>query len=441
MIQTQSETTKASFIPGFTDVEYGSAGSGGPSVLRAKREEAFDIYQALPAPTAWTEDWRRTNPALFPYETFQRLPSLSRLSQSPGGDDVRDDEFDAVVSISEKGFYVDDRSGLIEKGDLELCSLEELAGRDPDALNTYLQGDALSPHIGKFEALNAAFWNLGLFIRVPDGKAIQRGLLIRHEYDAAGTSLVYRGVIVVGRGASLGITETCVSRSGSPFLVIADKEMYLEDAARLKTVVLKDWGDETFLLGNDMARVGRDAQVDQINLNFGGKVFKVKFGSDLAGANSAAELDGLFFTTGDQHIDQTTWQVHSSPDTYSRLLYKGAVRDSSQSVYQGIIKAKPGAIRVDAYQTNNNIVLNDGARAHAIPGLLIDADDLKCSHGATIGNLDPEQIFYLRSRGIEDAEARRLLMLGFFEEVIERIPQDFIRERVQDIIRERMPAQ
>jgi Fe-S cluster assembly protein SufD len=189
-----------------------------------------------------------------------------------------------------------------------------------------------------------------------------------------------------------------------------------------------------------MARVGRDAQVDQINLNFGGKVSKVKFGSDLAGPNSAAELDGLFFTTGEQHIDQTTWQVHSSPDTYSRLLYKGAVRDTSQSVYQGIIKAKPGAIRVDAYQTNNNIVLNDGARAHTIPGLLIDADDLKCSHGATVGNLDPDQIFYLRSRGIEEAEARRLVMLGFFEEVIERIPQDFIRERVQEIIRERMPT-
>jgi Fe-S cluster assembly protein SufD len=439
MIQTQNETVVDQAIPGFSESDFGRIGQGEPASLRAKREEAFDIYTALPAPTAFTEDWRRTNPALFPYADFTPLPPLPRLKESPGGDEVRDDQFDVVVSVSEQGFHIDDRSQLIERGDLEVSSLSELAEKDPDTLQTYLQGEALSPHIGKFEALNAAFWNLGLFIRVPDGKDIKRGILIRHEYDAPSRSLVYRALIVMGRSASLGITETCRTPSGHPFLVIADKEMYLDDAARLKTVILKDWGNETYLLGNDMARVGRDAQVDQINLNFGGKVSKVKFGSDLAGPNSAAELDGLFFTSGEQHIDQTTWQVHSSPDTYSRLLYKGAVRDTSQSVYQGIIKAKPGAIRVDAYQTNNNIVLDDGARAHTIPGLLIDADDLKCSHGATVGNLDPDQIFYLRARGIEDAEARRLVMLGFFGEVIERIPQDFIRERVQEIVRERMP--
>ena len=438
MVTMQQEQIENEAIPGFSESEFSLRGQGEPAALRAKREEAFEVYQSLLAPTVFTEDWRRTNPALFPYQSFKQLDALNPLTQSPGGNDSLDDQFDVVISITEKGYFVEDRMKLIQQGDLEVSSFAELAEKDPATLQTYMQGEALSPQIGKFEALNAAFWNLGLFIRVPAGKGIKRGILIRHEYDAPNASLVYRMLVVMGKTASLGITEICHTPDGQPFLVVADKEMYLDDGARLKTVVLKDWGNETYLLGNDMARVGRDAQVDQINLNFGTKVSKVKFGSELAGPNSAAELDGLFFTTGEQHIDQTTWQVHSSPDTYSRLLYKGAVRDTSQSVYQGIIKAKPGAIRVDAYQTNNNVVLNDGARAHTIPGLLIDADDLKCSHGATIGSLDEGQVFYLRARGISDVEARRLVMLGFFEEVVERIPQDFIRERVQDIIRERM---
>jgi len=146
-------------IPGFTTAEFERVGQGEPVALRAKREEAYDIYNALPAPTAFTEDWRRTNPMLFPYGDFSLLAPLARLNKSPGGDASRDDQFDVVVSITEKGFYIDDRADLIKNGDLDVCGIAELAEKDPDTLTAYLQGDALSPHIGKFEALNDAFWN------------------------------------------------------------------------------------------------------------------------------------------------------------------------------------------------------------------------------------------------------------------------------------------
>lgn len=423
----------------FTADLFAECFTSGPALIRAKREAAFKVYESMPAPTGFSEDWRRTHPDLFPFETFSPLPLFAAQSQAQGGEGPQDDLYDAVVSISDAGYHIDDRSGLIAEGKLMIRGLAEAAEACPEEIERLLQSEALPVDTGKFEALNAAFWNLGLFIQVPDGVEIQRGVLIRHDYACECQALVYRMLVSVGKCAVLSLTEEFKSPNGHSFLVIADKEMHLAEGSRLKTVTVKGWGDETYLLGNDMARVGRDAQVDQINLNFGGKVAKMKFGSDLAGPNSAAELDGLFFTCGKQHVDQTTWQVHSSPDTYSRLLYKGVVKDDSQSVYQGIIKAKPGAIRVDAYQTNNNIVLNDGARAHTIPGLLIDADDLKCSHGATIGNLDEEQVFYLRARGIPDAEARRLVMLGFFEEVIERIPQEYVREEVHEWVRQRMP--
>ena len=164
----------------------------------------------------------------------------------------------------------------------------------------------------------------------------------------------------------------------------------------------------------------------------------MKFGSDVAGEGSSAELDGLFFCDLDQHVDQKTLQIHSAPNTYSRLLYKGAVQDKGHSVYQGVIQARPGAIKVDAYQTNNNLILTDGAQADTIPGLLIDADDLKCSHGATIGNLDPDQLFYLRSRGFSEAAAKRILVLGFYDEIADRIPYEAIRARVHAIVEEKL---
>ena len=169
-------------------------------------------------------------------------------------------------------------------------------------------------------------------------------------------------------------------------------------------------------------------------MNFGTRISKLKFGSDVEGEGSSAELDGLFYCDQDQHIDQKTLQIHSAPHTYSRLLYKGVVQDRGHSVYQGIIQARPGAVKVDAYQTNNNLVLTDGAKADTIPGLLIDADDLKCSHGATIGNLDADQVFYLRARGLPEREARRLLIRGFYDEIADRIPYAGVKERIHEII-------
>jgi len=170
-------------------------------------------------------------------------------------------------------------------------------------------------------------------------------------------------------------------------------------------VSLQEWGRGTYHIGEDWGRVERDARIDWVTLLLGGQVSKMMVGCDIHDVNSSAYLSGLFFADGQQHVDQRTLQLHSAPHTYSNLLYKGAVKDQGHSVYQGIIAAAPGAIKVDAYQMNNNLVLNDGARADSLPGLEIDADDLKCSHGSTMGNLDRDQIFYLQARGLPAAGA------------------------------------
>jgi Fe-S cluster assembly protein SufD len=216
------------------------------------------------------------------------------------------------------------------------------------------------------------------------------------------------------------------------------REFYVEQAAHIKCITLQEWGDTAINIGEDWARVKKDATVDIVTMTLGSKVSKNSVGCDVCERNSNAYLGGLYFANEKQHFDQMTLQMHSSPDTYSNMMYKGAAKDEGYSVYQGVIRATHGSIGVDAYQTNNNLILNKGARADSMPSLIINADELACSHGATMGNLDPEQIYYLRSRGIGEALARQMLVVGFFEEIVKRVPNEAIQERLHELIEENL---
>ncbi len=435
--QTLAEEQQAEWIAGFDEGAFGAAmEQGEPDLIRGKREEAFGVYKTLPAPTARTEEWRRTDPRWFPFGDFAALPLLPRAGQGPAGE--WDEHFDAVIAVTDEGFSVSDPNGALAEAGIDVLGLAEAADRHPELVAQHLQKAALPPETGKFEALNAAFWNFGLFLYVPDGVELEKGILLRHDHRKPNAALLSRALMVVGERARVSVAELYRSPDDVAMLAVTGREMVVGRESRLQITTLREWGRNTYHIANDMGKVERDAQIDLITLNFGSKISKMKFGSDVAGQGAAAELDGIFFGDDKQHFDQTSLQVHSAPDTYSRLLYKGTVRDTARSVYQGVIQAKRGAIRVDAYQTNNNIVLSEGARADTIPGLLIDADDLKCSHGATIGNLDEEQLFYLRSRGMPEAEARRVVLLGFFQEIIDRVPYGFIQDWVHDRITEKL---
>lgn len=424
----------ATLIPGFDEAVLARLADAEQSkTLEAKRRSAYDRYAELPAPTGFDEMWRRTDPGLFPFGDVAPLPLLT-----PGDDtgDASDDgAFDVVVAVNDRHYTIHDRNGALASGDIVVAPLGEAAQTHKEAVETFLQGRALPDTTDdKFTALNAAFWNFGLLIVIPAGRTLEGGILIRHHHAAEGSCILPRLVIRGEQGAQATVVERFTSDEDTTLLSVAAKELYLDPAARIKFLTVQEWGRNTCHLSNDMALVERDGLMDWITLNFGARVAKMNFGCDVEGEGANAELDGLFFADDDQHLDQTTWQIHSAPHTYSRLLYKGAVRDASHSIYRGVIQARPGAIKVDAYQTNNNLVLTDGARADTIPGLLIDADDLKCSHGATIGNLDEEQVYYLRSRGLSPLQARKILVTGFFDEVADRIPYDFIRARVHQVI-------
>jgi Fe-S cluster assembly protein SufD len=427
---TAGPAAGAAFLPGLGEEALAAAAAGDPEVLAARRARAFGDYAALPVPTARDEEWRRTDPSLLPFERHRRMPAAARDDRR-GAAGPWDDAFDVVVTVGDRAIGVEDRSGVLARGEAVVTDLRDAARISGGVLASRLGGEAMGQERRKLALAADAFWNAGLFVHVLPGKSLERGILIRHEHAAAGGLFVPRLLVVVGAGARAGMVEHYASADGIEFLALGLREFYVDEGAALNMVSVEAWGDGTVHAGEDWARVARDARIDWITLALGGRVSKMAAGCDVCAPNAEARLSGLFFADGRQHVDQKTLQMHSSPHTRSYLLYKGAVKDRAHSVYQGIIRAKPGAIDVDAYQMNNNLLLGEGARADSLPGLEIDADDLKCSHGATSGSLDPQQIFYLRARGLSEAEARRMVVAAFFEEVIEKVPYEFVREKLR----------
>lgn len=404
---------------------------------RAAREAAFKKYAAAPTPHGKMEEWRRTDPASLPFARMARLPYLS--ARSVGGHEW-DEAFDVVIAVAEHGWQVMDRAGLVAQGAM---SVQELSRAFIERTISEEEIAAWAPRpdaVDKTALLADAFWNVGFYIKVAEGVEVPRGVLIRWANAATGKALIGRLVVWMGSRSRMTIFERHDAPHRAEVLSIFSKRINVAEAARVSWATLRMEGDRAVHVADEWISLERDARVEWTICNFGGRLIKGRFTGDARQAGAAVELDGLYFACGDQHVDQKTLQVHSSPDTFSRLLYKGVVEDRAYSVYQGRIIARPGAVRVDAYQKNNNLVLNDGARADSMPGLQIDADDLKCSHGATIGNLDEEQLFYLRSRGLDERTARATLIRGFFEEILQRLSFEPARQAVAQQITARIAS-
>lgn len=429
-------SVEAAFVPGFEESSL-PRDAGEPALLQAKRAAAFAQYSELPMPTIRDEEWRRTDPEMFPFDQFAAAPALPLLATAPEAGPW-DHEFDVVVTVTDAGFHIRDAAGMLAGKKLVVQSLADAAVNHPEMVERYVQGTARVKQPRKFTALVDAFWNFGIFIYVPAKTIITRGVLIRYTHSTAGRVVLPYLVAVADEQSELTIAEQYESPDSVEMLALSAREFYAKQGAVLRAASLQEWGDKTFHIGEDWVRAERDARVDWVSLLLGGQLSKMMVSCDVAAPNSNAYLSGLFFAEKQQHIDQCTLQLHSSANTYSNLLYKGAVKDRGHSIYQGVIDAAPHAVKVDAYQMNNNLILSEGARADSLPGLEIDADDLKCSHGATCGNLDPNHLFYLRSRGLSEAAARQLLVMAFFEEVIARVPHEFMRERVRDNVRHKV---
>jgi Fe-S cluster assembly protein SufD len=287
----------------------------------------------------------------------------------------------------------------------------------------------------KFTALHGAFRTGGTFLFVPPGVTVEAPLQTVTYLDEDGAAVFPHTLVVVGEGAEVTFIDRYHGPDLARALSVGIVELAVGPAARVRYASIQEWGDGVVHLGIQRARVERDAEFRSLAIGFGAALARAETEAILEGRGAYSEMLGIFFADGSQHFDHRTEQDHVAPDCTSDLLYKGALRDRSRGVYSGWVHVRPGAQKTDAMQTSRNIILSEEAFARAIPNLEIEANDVRCGHAASVGPVEEEQLFYLESRGIPRAEAEKLIVFGFFNEVLDRITLEQVRAHAEDSIR------
>lgn len=410
--------------------------------VREYRELAWESYQTLAMPTTKDEPWRRTDIRKLDAGSFH-LPMNGDLRNYP---DVPSELLQPLVSDQHGGQIVISPGGTKTSIDQKLTDLGVVFVDLATALETYpeivnkIMGKIVKSAEGKFSALGSALAKDGVLVYVPRNVKVEQPL--HSIFWGPGVDLAYFSHILVWleEGASLTYVHESASldEPGGQTMHTGLVEINVEAGADLQFVELQSWGEHVWNFTHKRAKVGRDANIDWVFVAVGSHLTKDFSDLDLVGEGAVGRMSGFYFTDKDQHLDHDTQQNHFAPNTTSDLLFKGALLEQSRSVWQGMIYVAPGAQKTDGYQANRNLVLSHQARADSIPGLEIMADDVRCTHGATVGKIDPDEMFYLRSRGINFSEAERLIVLGFFEPIMQRIPFEGVRSRLNQTINKKM---
>ena len=311
--------------------------------------------------------------------------------------------------------------------------LREAAERHPDLVRSHL--GAIVPASDVFTARNAEGWRDGVFVHVPAGERLAEPLRLAIR-GAAGTAIEWRALIVLEEGAEAEVWERYESDGDGLFNGVV--EISLGDGANLRYVCEQELSDSGWVFATQRAEVGRDASLDWVALGFGSARGKVRMETKLAGRGSSAKVTGAYAGLGSQHLDYDTTQEHAAPDTVSDLAFRGVLSESATAVWRGMIRVDPEAQRTDAFQESRNLLLSDRAHADAIPGLEIEADDVRCTHAAAVAQVDAEQLYYLRSRGLAEADAKKLVIDGFLQELVERMNEGSIRDALSSSLERRL---
>jgi Fe-S cluster assembly protein SufD len=385
------------------------------------RAELLERYRELPLPTTSDEPWRFTDLKDFDPDAFD------------GGGSVAAPEQGGMLDIDVAGYAVVTEDGITIELAPEGLRFEPLP-EDSERLGS------LVGHDEKFAAHNAAMWKHGLLVVIPKGVVVEQPLYVRITNAAENGAVFFRLLVVAEEGSQATLIEEYTSASRDLHSYSnAVAELFVEQAAKLEYVSLQNLSQQTWHFATHHAQVGRDATLDWVAGGFGSKKGKIRIQNDLAGPGAESRVTGAYFADGEQHLDYDTFQEHIAPSTTSDFAFKGALRDKATAVWRGMIRVEKDAQKTNAYQENRNLMLSTQAHADSIPGLEILANDVRCTHGATLGQVDREQLFYLMARGLSRAEAERLIVRGFFQDILDRIELEPVRETLGEALEARIP--
>lgn len=407
--------------------------AGEPDWLTERRRAAWAAFESASWPARNDEEWMRTDTRLFKLDQF-KLDSSGAPAATGGLLAKGVDLGGRVESVDGRAVASELDPGLASQG-VVFGGLGRAVVDHADLLKAAFEREVVSPTYDRFAMLNSACWTGGVVLHVPKGVRVEKPLHAISRLSGAGAADMTKTIVVLEEGAEATLLmETASDDPVAAGLHNGTIEIIVGRGARLRYVNLQNWNHRTWHFAHQKATIGREAQIQWTIGALGARLAKVNQRVALAGQDAEAQVNGVMFTQGKQHLSYNTHQHHEAPYCRSDLLYKAALQDHSRTVWRGMIKVDEAGQRTDAYQRNDNLMLAPTARADSIPGLEIEADDVRCTHGSTSGRVDDGQVFYAMTRGYTRQEAVRMIVAGFFQQVFDRIAIESVREALGEAI-------
>jgi len=427
-------------VPGFDATAFAAflEARDDPGWVTDLRRAAFNVYQQQLAAPLDPEEWKRVELRPFRPDRFHILTESSSETTFRTLMQDRGNFSGAVLHVdgSSRPRTLDKK--LTQQGVL-FGDLSDLVKEYREIIEPHLLGRVVSPDADRFSAWHAAFWTGGTVLFVPRGVVIDEPLYSLIAMSDDGVADFSHTLVILEEGASATLLEeTASATEDESGLHVGAVELLIGRGAQLRYVQLQNWNEKTWHFAHQAGRVDTDGALQWTVGGLGAKLAHIHQDVDLDGRGAEAEVNGVTFTTDRQTLSYYTQQTHHAPDTRSDLLYKNVLRDRSRVIWRGMIKVDPDAQKTDGYQRNDGLLLTETCRMDAIPGLEIEADDVRCTHGATAGRVDEEQIFYCMCRGLSEYEAMHMIVEGFFQIVSDRIPVELVRETLNQAVEKKL---
>lgn len=418
--------------------EVASVQGNWPEWFAASRKRGWEEFRSLSAPAAKDEKWRFSNVKALALDDFcypapvADPDSLVKRSVGLGEAAAR------FIFANNRLISATAPAADLVKAGLVVMTLEEAALKHADLVRKHFMAQEAKLGSAKFAALHRSGPVAGVFVRVPENLEVALPIEIFHWVAGENSAVFPHTLVVCERHSKATVVDCFRSADGATAFACGVNDLVVGDGAKLEYIAVQEWSRATTALHLNSTTVGRDASCLGMQVNLGGKFIRNENYSRMIAEGARSDMLSVNIASGEQMIDQRTFQDHAMPRATSDLLYHNALTGKARTVFSGVIRVEPGAHQTDAYQKVRNIMLSDDAEANSMPGLEIEADDVRCTHGATTSRVDESEMFYLQARGIRPDAARQLLVMGFFNTVLDRLPEEELREHIAALLAGRL---
>lgn len=411
-----------------------------PDWFVASRQRGWEKFQALPAPLVKDEKWRFSNIKALEIDGFRYPAAVTDAAALMARSTGLGESAARFVFANNRLLAATAPATDLVRAGLVVMTLEEAAAKHAGLVQKHFMAQEAKLGSAKYAALHRSGPVNGVFIHVPANLEVALPIEIFHWVEGENSAVFPHTLIVCERHSKATVVDCFRSADDAHALACGVNDLVVEDGAKLNYVAVQQWSLGTTAFHLNSTTVGRDASCLGMQVNLGGRFVRSESYSRMVAEGARSDMLSVNIASGEQMIDQRTFQDHVQPRATSDLLYQNALTGKGRTIFSGVIRVEPGAHQTDAYQKVRNIVLSDEAEANSMPGLEIEADDVRCTHGATTSQVDDRELFYLLARGIRPETAQQLLVMGFFNTVLDRLPDAQLRSHIENLVEKRLSS-